>query len=91
NELVNSNPTEAQRLVNQAITTITGKGIPDSVLQASWKNMEFTNDPIASSLTVSAEHAHGVGLLEKVSLNGIYDLTVLNQVLKTANRPEVKG
>ena len=91
NELVNSNPAEAQRLVNQAITTITGKGIPDSVLQASWRNMEFTNDPIASSLTVSAEHAHDVGLLEKVSLNGIYDLTVLNQVLKTANRPEVKG
>jgi NitT/TauT family transport system substrate-binding protein len=91
NELVNTNPTEAQRLVNQAITTITGKGIPDSVLQASWRNMEFTNDPIASSLTVSAEHAHDVGLLEKVSLNGIYDLTLLNQVLKTANRPEVKG
>lgn len=91
NELVNSNPGEAQRLVNQAITTITGKGIPDSVLQASWRNMEFTNDPIASSLTVSAEHAHGVGLLEKVSLNGIYDLSLLNQVLKTANRPEVKG
>ena len=91
NELVNSNPGEAQRLVNQAITTITGKGIPDPVLQASWRNMEFTNDPIASSLTVSAEHAHDVGLLEKVSLNGIYDLTALNQVLKTANRPEVKG
>ena len=91
NELVNSNLAEAQRLTNQAITTITGKGVPDSVLQASWRNMEFTNDPIASSLTVSAQHAHDVGLLEKVSLNGIYDLTVLNQVLKTANQPEVKG
>ena len=91
NEMVNSNPAEAQRLVNQAITTITGKGIPDPVLQASWRNMEFTNDPIASSLTVSAGHAHDVGLLEKVSLDGIYDLTVLNQVLKAANQPEVKG
>ncbi len=91
NELVNTNPSEAQRLVNQAITTITGKGVADAVLQASWKNLEFTNDPIASSLTTSAEHATAVGLLEKVNLNGIYDLGALNQVLTASNQPEVKG
>jgi NitT/TauT family transport system substrate-binding protein len=91
NDLVNSNPAEAQRLVNQAITTITGKGIAPAVLEASWKNMEFTNDPVASSLTVSADHATEVGLLEKVNLTGIYDLSILNSVLKTANQPEVKG
>ncbi len=91
NELVNTNPTEAQRLVNQAITTLTGKGLADAVLQASWKNLEFTNDPVASSLSVSADHAHEVGLLDKVNLKGIYDLSILNQVLATANKPEVKG
>jgi NitT/TauT family transport system substrate-binding protein len=91
NELVNTNPAEGQRLVNQAITTITGKGIAPAVLEAAWKNMEFTNDPIASSLTVSADHATEVGLLEKVNLKGIYDLSILNSVLKTANQPEVKG
>jgi NitT/TauT family transport system substrate-binding protein len=91
NDLVNANPAEAQRLVNQGITNLTGKGMPDSLLQASWKNMEFTNDPIASSLTVSADHAHDVGLLDKVNLKGIYDLTLLNDVLKTHDKPEVKG
>jgi NitT/TauT family transport system substrate-binding protein len=40
---------------------------------------------------VSADHATDVGILEKVNLKGIYDLTVLNQVLAAANRPEVKG
>jgi NitT/TauT family transport system substrate-binding protein len=91
NELVNGNPAEAQRLVNQSIAGLTGKGIPQAVLEASWKNLEFTNDPIARSLTVSADHAHDVGLLDKISLKGIYDLTRLNQVLKTANQPEVQG
>jgi NitT/TauT family transport system substrate-binding protein len=91
NDLVNSNPAEAQRLVNQSITNLTGKGMTQSVLEASWKNLQFTNDPIAPSLTVSADHAFEVGLLEKVSLKGIYDLSILNQVLKTANQPEVKG
>ena len=91
NDLVNANPAEGQRLVNQAIANITGRGIAEPVLQASWKNLEFTNDPIASSLTVSADHATEVGLLEKVSLKGIYDLSILNEVLKTTNQPEVKG
>jgi NitT/TauT family transport system substrate-binding protein len=91
NDLVNSNPAEAQRLVNQAITTITGRGVAPAVLEASWKNLEFTNDPIASSLTASADHARDVGLLGKVDLKGIYDLSVLNQVLAAANQPEVKG
>lgn len=91
NELVNANPAEAQRLVNQSITKLTGKGIAATVLQESWKSLQFTNDPIASSLTVSADHAYDVGLLDKVSLKGIYDLTILNQVLATANQPEVKG
>jgi NitT/TauT family transport system substrate-binding protein len=91
NELVNANPAEGQRLVNQAITTITGRGVSPAVLEASWKNLEFTNDPIASSLAVSADHATDVGILEKVNLKGIYDLSVLNQVLAAASQPEVKG
>ena len=91
NELVNANAAEAQRLVNQGIVAATGRGLPDAVLQAAWKNLEFTNDPVASSLTASAEHAQGVGLLDKVSLKGIYDLSLLNGVLTTANQPEVKG
>jgi NitT/TauT family transport system substrate-binding protein len=91
NELVNTSPAEAQRLVNQAITTITGRGVPAPVLEASWKNLEFTNDPIAPSLTTSAEHAREVELLGRVDLKGIYDLTLLNQVLAAANQPEVKG
>ena len=91
NELVNGNPAEARRLVNRSIAALTGKGIADTVLQESWKTLQFTNDPVASSLTVSADHARDVGVLDKVSLKGIYDLTFLNQVLATANQPEVKG
>ncbi|HEX2046247.1 MAG TPA: ABC transporter substrate-binding protein [Acidimicrobiales bacterium] len=91
NDFVNADPSEARRLVNQRITTVTGRGLPDAVLDASWRTLEFTNDPVASSLTVSADHAHQVGLLDKVSLKGIYDLTLLNQVLAASNQPEVKG
>lgn len=91
NELVNANPGEAQRLANQAIAAVAGRGLSPAVLEASWKNLEFTNDPVAASLTASANHAREVGLLGRVDLKGIYDLTLLNQVLAATSRPEVKG
>jgi len=91
NELVNANPVEAQRLANQAIAAVAGRGLSPAVLEASWNNLEFTNDPIAASLTASASHARDVGLLGRVDLQGIYDLTLLDQVLAAASRPEVKG
>lgn len=91
NAFVNANPAEARRLVNQGITRLTGKGVPDAVISAAWQNLEFTDDPVASSLVTSARHATEVGLLDKVNLDGIYDLTLLNQVLRETSQPEVKG
>ncbi len=84
NAFVNADPAEAQRLANQGIEKITGKRLPEQLVEAAWRNLTFTNDPVASSLPVSAAHATEVGLLERVDLAGIYDLTLLNQVLSAA-------
>ncbi|HYE78696.1 MAG TPA: ABC transporter substrate-binding protein, partial [bacterium] len=89
NDVVNQEPGEAQRLVNLGISEVVGKKLPEAVIAAAWKNLEFTNDPIASSLATSAEHAERIGLLEPVDLKGIYDLTLLNQVLREAGKKEV--
>ncbi|MGH9280378.1 MAG: ABC transporter substrate-binding protein [Acidimicrobiales bacterium] len=91
NEFVNANPAEAQRLVNRRITTLTGKGLPAAVIEGAWSSMKFTNDPIATSLATSAKHAEELGLLDRVDLKGIYDLAVLNEVLKGTGQPEVKS
>jgi len=69
-----------------------GKGLKPSVLAASFKEITFTNDPIASSLAADAKHAEAVGLLQPVSnLPGIYDLAPLNAVLKAAGEPQVSS
>ena len=91
NELVNGDAAEAQRIVNEGIVNVTGRGIPQEVISAAWANLQFTNDPVASSLTTSASHATDVGLLDKVDLDGIYDLSALNTVLRGLNQPEVQG
>ena len=54
---------------------------PTTIIAGAWENLTFTLDPIASSLQKSADDADAVGLLETVDLNGIYDLTLLNEVL----------
>ncbi len=91
NDLVNGDPAPAQALTNQGIKKITSKTIADKVITAAWPNLTFTVDPIASSLKGSADHATKVGLLDPVDLTGIYDLTLLNELLQAAGKPAVGG
>jgi NitT/TauT family transport system substrate-binding protein len=88
---LNSNPADAQTLTNDAVAEITGKKLASGVVSASWPHMTFTLDPLAASLKTSADHAHGVGLLASVDLKGLYDLTLVNQVLVAHNEPTVTG
>lgn len=81
NRFANGDPAEAQRLANRAIEKVTGLKLPEPVVSAAWRNLTFTNDPVASSLEASAAHATEVGLLDEVDLDGIYELTLLNDVL----------
>jgi NitT/TauT family transport system substrate-binding protein len=91
NDYVDKNPADAQKAANDQIEKITQKRLSDAVIAGAWKNLTFTNDPIASSLKKSADDAVDLGLLEKPNLTGIYDLTLLNEVLKAQGQPDVSG
>jgi NitT/TauT family transport system substrate-binding protein len=56
--------------------------------------LEFTDDPIKPSLLKSANDAYDLGFLAKgearPDLNGIYDLTLLNQVLSEKTLPTIE-
>ncbi|GAA4052403.1 ABC transporter substrate-binding protein [Nonomuraea soli] len=89
-KFINDDPAAAATTVNAAIEKLTQKPLKQEVLDSAFKNITFTNDPIASSLTGSAEHAIEVGLLEPVDLNGIYDLKILNEVLAAQGQQSIK-
>jgi len=91
NDLIKSDPQRAQQLVAQGIDRATGKPLAADVIAASFQNLEFTNDPIASSLRKSAKDAEAVGLLKAVDLKGIYNLKLLNQVLEQQGEPSLKA
>jgi NitT/TauT family transport system substrate-binding protein len=79
----------AQKAANSQLGALSGKPLKDEILASAFKNLSFTNDPIASSLYTSAQHAQDVGLLKPVDLKGIYDLTLLNEQLAASGKPEV--
>ena len=91
NAYINSNSADAQTLTNQAVGDITGKKLAAGVVTAAWPHMTFTLDPLATTLRASADHAHSLGLLANASLGGLYDLTLLNQVLQEHGQPAVSA
>ena len=93
NEWLNANPGEAQTVVGDAIAELSGKPLPDGVIQDAWSNITFTDDPVASSLLAGAEHAAQVGTLEGgvPDLDGLYDLSILNAVLEDRGLDPVAG
>ena len=78
----NENPEEAAVLLNGEIERLTGKALSEQVLTMALANMRSTWDPVASSLYASARAAWQSGFLEdEPDLEGIYDLSILNEVL----------
>lgn len=88
-DFVNADPATAQRIVNEAVNDLTGKALPDRVIESAWTHLTFTEDPIPSSMHKSAEDAHDVGLLQSTDIDGIYDLGPLNAVLQAQARQAI--
>ncbi|MFF2848313.1 ABC transporter substrate-binding protein [Streptomyces sp. NPDC058001] len=89
NAWINANPDQAKEAANAKLKELSGKALPAEVIDPAWKSIQFTDDPLASTLDTEAQHAVKAGLLEKPDLQGIYDLTTLNKVLKAEGKPAV--
>jgi sulfonate transport system substrate-binding protein len=89
NDYINRSASAAETAANAELATLLGKGLKPSVLAASFRQITFTDDPIASSLATDAQHATSIGLLKPVSLTGIYDLGPLNALLKADGEAQV--
>ncbi|MBB4960085.1 ABC transporter substrate-binding protein [Micromonospora polyrhachis] len=89
NEFVNSRPDEAQQAISAHIGKITGKPLDLALIKQAWTTLEFLNDPIASSLRTGLDHAVAVELTQPVDLDGLYDLSYLNEVLKAQGKTEI--
>jgi NitT/TauT family transport system substrate-binding protein len=82
-----ANVLKSKDVVQEQIKKWTGKPLPDAVITRSWGNLRFTWDPLPLTLKKSADDAVNAGLLTlgPNKLSGIYDLRLLNSVLRVAN------
>ncbi|MER5965636.1 aliphatic sulfonate ABC transporter substrate-binding protein [Streptomyces sp. NPDC002057] len=89
NEWINANPDKAKTSANEALKALSGKSLDAKVIDPAWPSIAITNDPLAATLKTQSEWAVKAELIKQPDLAGIYDLTLLNKVLKAAGQPEV--
>lgn len=90
-DAIQADPDQARNDVDAAISAITGSSLDPQVLARSWDNLTITVDPIASTLQENLDHAVAVGVSQPASLDGIYDLTILNRILVAAGKRPVSA
>lgn len=90
-EQIEAQPEQSRDAVNSALDGLTGKALDPKVLARAWDNLSITLDPIASSLKTDQEHAVAVGIADEIDLTGIYDLRILNELLKTKGEKPVSA
>lgn len=78
--------------MNSQIKKETGAALSAAVLDDSFSHLEVTWDPVRSSLLTSARQEFEEGFLGKPmpDISGMYDLTILNKVLKEKGKKEVQ-
>jgi len=92
-QFIKSNAAQATQLANAEIQRITTKALPRKVIDDAFKNVDFTYEPLADTLNKQAGYAFDLGFLgaSKPNLSGLYDLALLNEVLKEKKLPAVSA
>lgn len=80
---ITADPTKAQSVVNTALKGLTGKSLKPAVIARAFAQITVGEDPLAATLKEEAVHAFATGLVKRGDLTGIYDLTLLRQLLGT--------
>lgn len=91
NTLINTDRVRAEAAAGTELGSLLGAAVPPTILAGGFGQVTFTNDPIASSLADEAEQASAAGLLSQPgSLAGLYDVQLMNQLLRTAGQQQVQ-
>lgn len=88
---INENKDEAMRVFNAELEKLTGKTIPEDEFREGFSRMTLTWDPVKESLFQAANDAYEIGFFDqRPDLSGIYDLTLLNEVLAEKGLPTIQ-
>jgi NitT/TauT family transport system substrate-binding protein len=88
---INDNTDEALQIFNAELNKLMGQTIPEDEFREGISRIELTYDPIKESLFKAANDAFDIGFLGKTrpDLSEIYDVKILNEVLKERELQEI--
>ena len=81
---LDEHPTESGTVINEALKVAIGKPLENKVIARSLSELTFTADPLAATFHTLLEHGVSVGVSKPADLKGLFELTLLNKVLKAA-------
>lgn len=82
-------PEQAGTVINEALTVAIGQPLEEKVIARSLSELVFTYDPLAGTFPALLEHGVSAGVSKPADLNGLFELTLLNKVLKAAGEQPV--
>ena len=88
---LNANPDDAAAVINARITAETGKGLADDVLSSALESVSFSADPVAGTFPTLVEYAAAAGTGTDGDIDGLFDFTLLNEILTAAGSEPVSA
>ncbi len=85
------NADDAAGVINTVITAETGKGLADAVIARALENVTFSFDPAADTFPTLVEHAVSAGTGADGDIDGLFDFTLLNEILAESGAQPVSA
>jgi NitT/TauT family transport system substrate-binding protein len=85
------NPDQVADVVNAQLTADTGKALSDDVIARALEHVSFSVDPHADTFTTLVENGLKAGTQKDGSIKGLFDLTLLNGLLKASGADAVSA
>ena len=82
---------EAPAVINAALEAETGKPLSDEVITRSLEHVSFSADPHAETFTTLVENGLAAGTQKDGSIEGLFDLRLLNGLLEAAGEEPVSA
>lgn len=77
-------------IINAAIANLTGIHLEDATVEAAFRNLNITYDPIGPSLETYLDWAQDLDFISAgVSASALYDMTILDGILEARGLPPV--
>jgi NitT/TauT family transport system substrate-binding protein len=88
---LNDNKAKAASAINAKLKSDAGKGLSDAVLARALENVTFSADPQAQTFEELVQHGLDAGTQKRGSIDGLFDLRLLNELLKADGQKTVSS